>query len=568
MSEKSGTWFRILVYATIGLGAAALTVFLLHQEIRKLTMIDPAILNAIGFGSCLLIVSLWWTWFVFGSQFSRFSSWVGGALGVILPAAFFLFFQPKFGGDLAWKGLEYRFARSSAPAEGFETPVLCPLETDASSPGAFPGFLGPDRNGVVPDVRWRPAADRSPPELVWKRRVGEGWSAAAIAGEAVVTMEQRDDREMVTCYRLSDGKPVWEYSHLARYEDPTAMGRFGPRATPQIHAGKVFAQGGTGILMALDAADGRLLWSVDVCERLGIKLKARKNLNGLAVSQEASRLNWGRSTSPLVYGDTLIVAGGIGNDDPSAGATLMALDQATGTLLWKSGSAMIAYGSPSLAKVAGREQVLLMAEKKAMGFDPVTGEVLWEYDRKGNSNSDANCSQITVIDENRLLLSKGYSLGGEMIRIESRDGKMVARRDWANSRVLRTKFTNPVLFREHLFSLSDGFLECVDLKGKSVWKQRGAYENGQLLLLGDQLVIQSEDGELFIIPATIEQPEAATPTPTVKGLCWNNLAYSNGLLVVRSDLEMACFRLDVLPRSETADSDGARGKAGSESGRQ
>lgn len=521
-----------------------------HEPIRVATLIDPGVLNVVMFLAAQLLILAWAVWLAFFFAAPRFQRWSMALLAVLVPNLPFVFFQPKFSGDMVLKGFEYRFARPVAVRSMLTT--VAPMATlDETAPGSFPGFLGSHRNAVVEDPGLDPDWEASPPELLWKRTVGPAWSGTAIASGHVVTMEQHNELEVVSCSRLDDGHPVWEYSHPARYEDPSSLGRFGPRATPQIHQGKVFAQGATGILIALDAPSGKLLWSVDLCQLLGIERVSHRSSNGLEYSTEKSTLSWGRAASPLVFRDLLIVAGGRSSDRPESAATLIALDQKTGEVRWKSGSEMIAYGSPSLATVAGREQVLLMAEDQAMGFDAVTGRELWKYPRAGHSDGDANCTQVTCIDDRQILLTKGYSLGGELIRIDENGGNFSASRVWANPRVLRTKFSCPVLFENHLYAISDGFLECTDLSGRSVWKQRGAYENGQLLLVGQWLVIQSEDGELFLVRASPEKPVRPTPVASVQGICWNNLAISHDRLVVRSDLEMACFRLPL--RSQPPD---------------
>ena len=60
---------------------------------------------------------------------------------------------------------------------------------------------------------------------------------------------------------------------------------------------------------------------------------------------------------------------------------------------------MVAYGSPSMATIGGTRQILLVAENNAVGHDAETGQELWSHQRPARSDQDANCSQITVVDE-------------------------------------------------------------------------------------------------------------------------------------------------------------------------
>jgi outer membrane protein assembly factor BamB len=104
--------------------------------------------------------------------------------------------------------------------------------------------------------------------------------------------------------------------------------------------------------------------------------------------------------------------------------------------------------------------------------------------------------------------------------------------------------TNPVLYQDHLYALSDGYLECVKVEGlKRKWKRRKRFGNGQLILVGDKLLIQSEFGKLHLVKANPDKFEELSSFESIDGLCWNTLCLHRDLLMVRSDLEAACYRL-------------------------
>ncbi len=519
----------------------------LHEPLVDLTGIDPGFLLG---GSYVLLVLAWLVWvgwllFRGPGRFWRRALLAAGLFA--LPVAFFTLFQPKFRGSMQLDGLEFRFQRGRDATQNFQSAskvANLPGNENASSTGTFGGFLGNRRDATLSGPGLNHDWDQNPPELVWKRNVGAGWSGVAIRGGYLWTMEQRGERELVTCYQLGNGEPVWEFANDQRYEDAGALGRFGPRATPQLDGELVYAQGGAGQLFALQASDGKLAWQADLCELLGIRLKEMTNSAGQKFSQEDSTLMWGRAASPLIVDDLVVVAGGHPRGKPADGATLVALDKATGEVRWKAGQAMIAYGSPTLATVAGRRQILLTGESESLGFDAETGEQLWSHPRPGHSDGDANCSQVTPIDAERILLTKGYMLGGELVRLVPKGESFNTEQIWANSRVLRTKLTNPVLRDGLAYSISDGFLECTRLAdGERIWKKRGNYGDGQLLLVGNWLVIQGESGFLQLVEAVPADPRQSKAIDSVDGLCWNTLAISDDQLVVRSDLEMACFRL-------------------------
>ena len=124
-----------------------------------------------------------------------------------------------------------------------------------------PQFLGRNRDGVAHGVRLVRDWKTQPPEELWRRKIGLGWSAFAVAGDYAVTQEQRGDKELVVCYELKTGQPRWIHEHDARLRDN--QGGDGPRATPTIVEGRVYTLGGTGILDCLDGASGKNLWSRD-----------------------------------------------------------------------------------------------------------------------------------------------------------------------------------------------------------------------------------------------------------------------------------------------------------------
>ena len=253
---------------------------------------------------------------------------------------------------------------------------------------------------------------------------------------------------------------------------------------------------------------------------------------------------WGRSCSPLVYQDKVIITAGGPPEDPENTTTLIAFEKKTGAEMWRGGNRMVAYGSPSVASILGKPQVLLVAESHAVGHDPESGAELWNHERPGLSSANANCSQATVVSDSQLLLSKGYNLGGELIELSNADGTFEVRSVHKDPRVLKTKLTNPVVLAGHAYSLSDGYLECTEITSlKRKWKQRGSFGNGQILLVGDKLLVHSENGTLFLVAAEPSGYQELGSLKTIDGICWNTLCLYGNRLLVRSEKEAACIEL-------------------------
>ncbi|MEZ6094995.1 MAG: PQQ-binding-like beta-propeller repeat protein [Pirellulaceae bacterium] len=320
------------------------------------------------------------------------------------------------------------------------------------------------------------------------------------------------------------------------------MGKVGPRSTPTYSDGKIYAQGATGTLMCLNADDGKLNWQIEIEELVSAESISKQSVLNSYSYQQEPRLYWGRSASPLVVDDLVITTGG-GPDDEHM-VSMLAFDKKTGDEKWRGGSDMIAYGSPSLATLNGIRQILLIGEKSAFGVAVDDGHTLWSHEWKGTSNGDANCDQVTVVSENQVLLTKGYSHGAELIQLDPDGDAFSVTSVWRNPRALVAKFNNPVVRDDHAYAISNNFLQCVRLAdGEVIWRFDKAAKNGQLLLVGDKLLVQTEFGKLWLFEASPAAPKRLGEIDSVGGICWNTLGISGLKVVARSNVEMTCFEL-------------------------
>ena len=385
----------------------------------------------------------------------------------------------------------------------------------ASSSIEWPGFRGADRDGIVRGVRIDTNWAAAPPVELWRRPIGPGWSSFAVHGDIFYTQEQRGDDEIVAAYRVSTGAPVWKHRDAARFWE--SNGGAGPRGTPTISNGRIYAFGATGILNALNEADGRVVWSRNVSTDSHRKVP-----------------DWGFASSPLLVDDLVIIA---------AEGKLMAYDVATGMPRWSGPEGGLGYSSPHLRTIDGVPQILLLNGGGATSVAPADGHSLWTHMWTSSSMS-APIVQPAFTAEGDLLIGDGQGSSMRRVTVTKGPGGWNVGERWVTTS-LKPFFNDFVVHEGHAFGFDGAILACIDLHdGSRKWKG-GRYGNGQLVLLADQdvLLVLSEEGELALVSATTDKFTELARVPAISGKTWNHPVLAGDVLLVRNGEEMAAFRL-------------------------
>ncbi len=378
----------------------------------------------------------------------------------------------------------------------------------------WPGFRGPHRDGAVTGIRIKTDWTSSPPVELWRRPVGPGWSSFAVGAGLLYTQEQRGEFEVVACYNTITGKPVWAHRDTARFWESNAGA--GPRATPTLAQGRVYAFGATGILNVLDAANGTVLWRRNAASDTGTKIPG-----------------WGFSSSPLVFENLVIVA---------VAGQLAAYDRVTGDPRWRGPEDGGSYSSPHLLTIDGVPQVLLLNNGGVTSVAPADGTVLWKHSWPGSTSL-----QPAETADGGILITTGSASGGAGTRrlaIAHKPDAWNVQEVWT-SNGLKPYFNDFVVHGGHAFGFDGSILACIDLNdGKRKWKG-GRYGHGQLLLLADQdvLLVLSEEGELVLVAATPGQFTEVARFPALEGKTWNHPVLTGNTLLIRNGQEMVAFRL-------------------------
>ncbi len=505
-----------------------------------------------------IALGIWYAFYGGGSRRWRLS--VVAAL-VGLAGTALIIFRPVYNGDMGIYRWRLRFAKTADQS-------LAPIKPSAEiaewkpTPQDYPRFLGngywAEVKGVSLETDWKAHS----PQEVWRHEIGAGWSGFAIVGDYAFTQEQRGNQEVVSCYRVQTGEPVWVHADAARFDPPDTMsslGDIGPRATPTLHNERVFTQGGTGIVNCLDARTGKVRWTHDTVREFNTTVTT-----------------WGKSGSPLIVDDMVIISVGAPSAPPTGEAaareptsadepvaaqsssdpssfdhSLVAFDIVTGAVRWHAGGRKASYASPVLTTIAGERQIIMINDSWVTSHRASDGEILWEFPWANAHDGTATCPQPVPLPGDRVFLSKGYGVGCALLQIKhGPDGKLAAEPVWqpAIKKVMKTKFSNVLVRDGFIYGLDDVLLECIEIESGAVrWKKRRqpVFGHGQIMLIGNNILVLSESGELALVEATADEYRELGSLQVLSdaNVTWNNPAFAAPFLLVRNAREVACYRL-------------------------
>lgn len=450
-------------------------------------------------------------WLLLLSGLSWRTRLIGTGLALLLPATVKMdghtgSFFPQF---------SWRWTKTSATTLPGFTGQFAEEGTvfETTGPANFPRLLGEAMNNRVSGEQLPKGWYEKAPTELWRRTIGEGWSAFSVSSGYAFTMEQLGPDETTICYELKTGEPVWAHQEKVRFEE--SMGDDGPRSTPTIADGRVFSLGATGILNCLDARTGKLVWGKNILSEAG---------HGVP--------KWAKSCSPLVVDGEVVVTLG-----EKAEKNLAAFELATGKLVWRSGDYPSSYASPVVAVLAGKRQIVALQQTSVDGYDIESGEILWSFPIR---NGQSNCASPMIIDDT-VITSGGYGYGTHRIKITKTGEGFEAKQMWKSLK-LKAKFADFVVHDGHIYGLNEGRMVCLDLEtGKSTWRGTN-FGHGQLLGVGDHAIVQHEDGPISVIALNPGKETIVNEFEALEHRTWNHPVVVGNMLLVRNDREAIAFQ--------------------------
>ena len=434
---------------------------------------------------------------------------------------------------------------------GFVAAAVLPLAAED-----WPEWRGAGRLGVWTETGILEEFPAGGLTATWRIPIGGGYAGPSVAdGRVFVTDARRaDPRSTAAVERLlaldeATGEVLWTREWDTNYAGLQLIYATGPRATPTVDGDRVYAVGAAGNLLAVNVADGSVLWQKDYV----------RDFN-------ASIPSWGIAGAPLVDGDRLICLVG-GEPD----AKVVAFDKLTGEVLWEALSSdwEPGYAAPIIVDAAGTRQLIIWHPRAISSLDPETGAVYWEVPHI----VDMGMSISTAVQSGPYMFVTSQYGGARMLRLaESHPDAALAwegvgHSDAEHGRVFDTLdsvFGSPVIAGDYLYGVdSYGTLRCLELRtGRRVWEtdalvgDRARHASAFLVRHGDRYFINTDAGELVIARLSPEGYEEISRTHLIDPTSpvtrrraqgpvvhWSHPAYANRHIVTRNDEEIVRFSL-------------------------
>jgi outer membrane protein assembly factor BamB len=390
--------------------------------------------------------------------------------------------------------------------------------------GDWPQFLGPQRTCTATDET--AIVGTAEPEIVWKRMLGSGHAGPVVSDNCVI-MTHRQGGEIITeALAAADGKSLWKHAYPTTYRDSFGFDN-GPRAVPCIAAGKVITHGPEGIVQALNFKTGELIWSYDTVAEL-----------------ESPQGYFGRACSPLVTDGKVLL--NVGGKNAKGGAGIIALDLATGKLLWQATDDEASYSSPLL--LPEDPGVSAFFTRRGILLTQVSdGKVLADEYFRAKIDASVNAAAPVPCGDGRLLFTAAYDVGADLWQWNKAERKLT--NVWKKADTLDGHYTTPVYHAGHVFGLhgrqeSGMTLRCIAVAdGKIAWEASDHLQGGTLILVGDKILLHSEAGELWIFTADPQKFNLLQRSQITRAGHRSHDAFSNGQLYARDAEKLVVLKV-------------------------
>ena len=391
----------------------------------------------------------------------------------------------------------------------------------------WPQFLGPARDGHA--GKGEPALpDKfdAEPKVSWEKKLGTGFAGPAVADGKAIIFHREGDEVLIEAVSSADGKAVWKFVAPTDYTDSFGFDN-GPRATPTIAGGRVFAHGADGMLYALDFKSGKLLWSYDT-----------------RAENHSPQGFFGRACAPLVIGGRVIVTPGGTHLGRPAG--VIALDVKSGRPAWQSVGDEAGCSSPVQYGDAEKPRLLCWMRNELWSLDATTGGVLHHKRLRSDMDASVNAATPVAVGNGSWFVSAEYGVGATIWKLEPEAAPFEARA--LSDRIFGSHYSTPVFSAPCIYGFSGRqergqTLRCIDPGDGTLKWESPRVPGGTLILVGDKLVCVTEQGELWIVKATPARFEQLVSAQILRAGHRSHPAYADGVLFARDGEKLVAVKM-------------------------
>ncbi len=391
--------------------------------------------------------------------------------------------------------------------------IACSSTSNDTVKNSWKQFRGNNRNGVSADASIIEKWTENEPELLWKQKLGSGFSEILVSKDKVFTMisEKIDSvsgSEFMVAYNALSGKEIWKTFVDSMLVDPDGSGE-GPRSTPAIDDKAVYCLSSFGKLRALSQRDGSILWTVDFLQEFD------------------NKPGWNYTTSPALLEDEIIIE--VGGTESRGFASI---DKNTGKTIWVTGEGVPSYSSPVTATIDGGIQTIFANGSMLKSFNN-TGKEIWSY----SMPLQGAIATPLFIAPNKIFVS--YGGGCFMIKIENNEITEVF-----NNKSMKNTFSTSCYYNGHIYGIGSRALKCISATdGEALWTERG-FGLGSLILAGNKLLVLNDKGILKLVEAVPESYIEKGSYQALTGKSWTAPSFANGTIYLRNLSEIASYKLD------------------------
>lgn len=381
--------------------------------------------------------------------------------------------------------------------------------------GDWPWWLGTNGNGnavgQLPPLTW--SNERN---VLWRTRIpGVGHATPILWGNRIFisTAEEENKTQSLLTYDRKTGNLQWTtVVHRNGYMRKHHRNSHAS-STPACDGDRVYVvyAAHLGVWVSAIDLEGNIIWQTEA---------------GPAQSDH------GYGSSPVLYKSLIIVTA-----DVRSGSFITALDRLTGKIVWRTlrgrGSS---YGTPKVAKVAGRDQLLLAGAQEVNSYDPESGKRIWwcHGPAKRTANTVAWWGDMVIA-------TGGYPQQAVLaIRADGSGDVSDTHVQWKDD--LKLYVPSPLVVGNRLVAVRDnGVIQCLDLEtGERLWRRRlGGDFFASPVAVGSHVFVPNAQGTTFVFRVE-DKFELVGKNDLGQG-CYASPVICDGQLFLRTEQELFCI---------------------------